>query len=79
MKSICLSSTYSDLKDHRKAVADLLRNCGYSVDAMEQYAARDERPRKACEGDVARRDVYVGVFAYRKNHFFVQSRRPADF
>ena len=65
MKSIYLSSTYSDLKDHRKAVADLLRDCGYSVDAMEQYAARDDRPRKACEEDVAKRDAYVGVFAWR--------------
>ena len=32
---------------------------------MEQYAARDERPQKACEEDVAKRDVYVGVFAWR--------------
>jgi hypothetical protein len=65
MKSIYLSSTYSDLKDHRRAVADLLRNCGYATDAMEQYAARDERPRNACEEDVAKRDIYVGVFAWR--------------
>src|SRR5215831_11323137 len=65
MKTIYLSSTYTDLKDHRKAVVGLLGDCGYSVDAMEKYASRDERPREACEKDAAERDIYVGVFAWR--------------
>jgi len=52
MKSVYLSSTYSDLTEHRRAVATLLGNVGYTVDAMEKYAARDERPRKACEEDL---------------------------
>jgi hypothetical protein len=65
MTSIYLSSTYADLSDHRRAVAEQLRKCNYAVDAMEQYAARDERPRQACEEDVAKRDVYVGLFGWR--------------
>src|SRR3954467_151847 len=75
MTSIYLSSTYSDLKDHRKAVAELLRNCGYAVDAMEQYAARDDRPREACETDVGKRDIYVGLFAWRYGYV---PDRPAN-
>ena len=65
MASIYLSSTVADLRDHRRTVAELLRNCHYAVDAMEQYAARDERPRQASENDVARRDIYVGLFGWR--------------
>jgi Domain of unknown function (DUF4062) len=65
MKSVYLSSTFSDLKDHRRAVVDLLSNCGYTVDAMEKHPARDDRPREACEKDVAQSDIYVGLFAWR--------------
>ena len=68
MKSIYLSSTYADLKDHRRAVADYLGKCHYAVDAMEQYEARDDRPRQACEEDAARRDAYVGLFGWRYGH-----------
>jgi hypothetical protein len=31
---------------------------------MEKYSARDDRPRQACEADVAKCDIYVGVFAW---------------
>jgi len=45
MKSVYISSTYEDLKDYRQPVADVLRDCGYNVDAMEKYPARDDRPK----------------------------------
>jgi hypothetical protein len=38
---IYLSSTYEDLKDHRRTVFDALRQSGYKVIAMEDYVARD--------------------------------------
>jgi hypothetical protein len=53
MKSVYVSSTYEDLKDYRRAAADSLRSCGYNVDAMEKYPARDDRPKTACEADAA--------------------------
>jgi hypothetical protein len=64
MKSIYISSTRKDLKEHLEAVAETLRRCGYNVEAMEKYPARDDRPRAACEADVAKCDIYVGIFAW---------------
>jgi hypothetical protein len=63
--TIYLSSTYQDLQDHRRAVFDALRQSGYTVIAMEDYVARDDRPARACLADVDRCDVYVGLFAFR--------------
>jgi Domain of unknown function (DUF4062) len=65
MKAVYISSTYEDLKDHRRAATDSLRNCGYNVDAMEKYPARDDRPKAACEADAANCDIYIGIFAWR--------------
>jgi hypothetical protein len=65
MSTIYLSSTYEDLKDHRAAVAQVLRRAGHTVIGMEDYAAYDERPRDKCVADVVRSDLYVGLFAWR--------------
>ena len=62
---IYLSSTYEDLKDHRRVAFEMLRKAGYEVVAMEDYVARDKRPVDACLQDVARADVYVGLFGFR--------------
>jgi Domain of unknown function (DUF4062) len=64
MKSVYISSTRKDLKEHLEAVAETLRRCGYDVEAMEKYPARDDRPRAACEADVAKCDIYAGIFAW---------------
>jgi len=68
MNRIYVSSTREDLEEYRRAVVDVLTSCGYGVDAMERYAARDDRPRSACEADVTRCDAYVGIFAWRYGH-----------
>ncbi len=65
MERVYISSTVQDLADYRLAVADVLRKCGCEVDAMEKYAARDDRPKAACEADAAKCDIYVGIFAWR--------------
>jgi hypothetical protein len=62
---IYLSSTYEDLKDHRRTVFDALRQSGYEVIAMEDYVSRDDRPLNACLKDVAESDIYVGIFGLR--------------
>jgi hypothetical protein len=49
-------------------VADVLRDCGYNVDAMEKYPARDDRPKAASEADVSNCDIYIGIFAWRYGH-----------
>lgn len=64
MSVVYISSTDKDLKDYRRRVADDLRRCGYTVDSMEKYPARDARPRNACEADAAKCDIYIGIFAW---------------
>ncbi len=65
MAKIYVSSTYSDLIEHRERVYDVLREMRYDVMAMEDYVATDERPLDRCLADVASCDVYAGVFAWR--------------
>ena len=65
MSTIYLSSTYEDLKDHRRAVYEALRKSGHDVKAMEDYVAADTRPVEQCLKDVEAADIYVGIFAFR--------------
>lgn len=57
MTTIYLSSTYEDLKDFRRAVVDALRRSNYTVRAMEDYVAGDQRPADKCLDDVASADI----------------------
>lgn len=68
MAKIYISSTYEDLKEHRKAVSEILQKAGHQVVAMETYVASDRRPLERCLGDVASCDIYVGIFAWRYGH-----------
>lgn len=65
MATIYLSSTYEDLKDHRRVVYEALRKAGHQVVAMEDYVATDQRPVEQCLKDVEKADIYVGFFAFR--------------
>ena len=66
MPSVYLSSTYEDLREQRAAVHRQLRRLdGFQVHAMEDYVARDDRPKDRCLADVEACDVYVGIFAWR--------------
>jgi hypothetical protein len=65
MARIYISSTYSDLRDHREAIARGLQRLDHHVVAMEQYVAADERPLNKCLADVAKCDLYVGIVAWR--------------
>ena len=68
MERAYISSTVEDLAGYRQAVAEALRNCGCDVESMEKYASRDDRPKKACEDDVKKCNIYVGIFAWRYGH-----------
>lgn len=65
MAKIYVSSTYSDLKEYREKVYHKLRELQHDVIAMEDYVASDQRPLDRCLKDVARSDLYIGVFAWR--------------
>ena len=62
---VYVSSTKHDLEAHRKRVIEALEEAGYDCSAMEKYPAFDERPLRFCRDDVARCDVYIGIFAHR--------------
>ena len=65
MTKVYISSTYSDLVEHRQRVYDILRKMRYDVIAMEDYVATDKRPLDKCLADVASCDVYIGILAWR--------------
>src|SRR5947208_8626035 len=67
MKSFAtfLSSTFLDLREHRKAVAAVLERLGLHVVWMERFGARPDEPMTACLGEVAGCDLFVGLYAHR--------------
>jgi hypothetical protein len=65
MARVYISSTFEDLQDYRKAVAESIHRLEHEDVAMEYYVAEDTRPLERCLKDVAACDVYVGIFAYR--------------
>jgi tetratricopeptide (TPR) repeat protein len=73
---IYVSSTYSDLVEHRQRVYDVLRKMRYDVIAMEDYVAADKRPLDKCVADVASCDLYIGIFAWRYGH--IPPGQPPD-
>jgi hypothetical protein len=73
---IYISSTYSDLVEHRQQVYDVLRKMRYDVMAMEDYVAADKRPLDKCLADVASCQIYVGIFAWR--YGYIPPGQPPD-
>ena len=65
MARIYISSTFTDLEDHRNLVSKTLRRLGHEDVAMEHYVAEDKRPVDRCLTDVASCDAYIGLFAWR--------------
>src|SRR5688572_17930731 len=65
MARIYISSTYSDLTKAHEAVYHALRQMRHDVIAMEDYVAMDQRPLDKCLADVAKCDIYIGIFAWR--------------
>jgi hypothetical protein len=65
MAKIYLSATYSDLKEFRDAVYDVLRMLRHDVIAMEDYVATDAYPLHKCLADVAACDIYIGLVGWR--------------
>jgi tetratricopeptide (TPR) repeat protein len=62
---VYVSSTFSDLQEHRQVLKQALEQSGYNVEAMERYPAFDERPLERCLDDVADCDFYVLLLAHR--------------
>jgi hypothetical protein len=65
MKTVFVSSTYQDLKEHRRQVWEVLEDFDVSVRGMEKFGARSEEPLETCINEVEQSDVYVGIIGHR--------------
>jgi HAD superfamily phosphoserine phosphatase-like hydrolase len=65
-RRVFVSSTFRDLARHRSEVRKYIRRLDALDIAMENFGARDERPRDECVRLVREEtDVFVGIYAYR--------------
>jgi hypothetical protein len=63
---VFLSSTFTDLAEHRRAVQGAIRQFGATDVSMENFGARDERPADECVRLVRQEsDLFVGIYAHR--------------
>ena len=66
MQRVFVSSTFVDLEAHRDAVLEVIARLGAVPVAMEQFGARDARPKDECLRIVREEtDVFVGIYAHR--------------
>lgn len=64
-RTVFISSTFEDLKEHRRKVWDTLEEYDVNIRGMEKFGARTEKPSKTSLAEVGQSDVYVGIIAYR--------------
>jgi hypothetical protein len=63
---VFISSTYVDLADYRETVQKAIRQLGAVDVSMENFGARDERPKDECLRLIQEEsDVFVGIYAHR--------------
>ena len=60
-----LSSTFTDLKEHRRLVIEALERLDQKVNRMEVFGARPAEPQTACLKEVEDSDLFVGIYAHR--------------
>jgi len=62
---VFLSSTYRDLIEHRRRVADAIDRLGHRILRMETFGARPEEATAASLSDVDACDIFIGVYGHR--------------
>jgi hypothetical protein len=62
---IFVSSTYTDLIDHRKAAERAINLLDQQFKGMEYFGARPEEPKAACLKEIEQADIFVGIYAHR--------------
>ena len=65
MAKIYISSTSSDLEDHRKRAYAQMRKHGHDVLTMEDYNPGTRRPIHKCREDVRDTDIYVVLIGWQ--------------
>jgi len=65
-KTVFISSTFEDLKEHRKKVWEILdKYYEVNIRGMERFGARKEAPLQTCLAEVEQSDIFVGVISCR--------------
>jgi len=63
---VFVSSTTTDLIKYRECVRDVIRQLGANDISMENFGARDERPKDECLRLIREEsDLFVGIYAHR--------------
>ena len=60
-KTIFISSTYEDLKQHREEVWKILEKHDVNVKGMENFGARKTGALETCLTEVKDSDIYIGI------------------
>jgi O-acetyl-ADP-ribose deacetylase (regulator of RNase III) len=64
-KSVFVSSTSTDLKSHRQAVRDVIKNLGLTFIGMEEFTPRAQAPADLIRRKVNEGRVYLGILGMR--------------
>jgi Domain of unknown function (DUF4062) len=63
-----VSSTFEDLKEHRREVISALRRAGIFVDPMEDWTASSDEPKKFSQSRIKDCDLCVLIVSFRRGH-----------
>ena len=75
-QTVFLSSEMGGLRDERRAIADALRELGFSVVMFEDFGGRDDDAETAYLDGVARSDIYIGLVGRRYGTMLRSGRSP---
>ncbi len=64
-RTVFISSTFEDLKTHRKEVWDRLNKYDVNIRGMEKFGARKEAPIETCLSEVEQSDIFIGIISLR--------------
>ncbi len=65
LQRVFVSSTYTDLREYRDAVQKAIRQLGSIDISMENFGAKDDRPKAECLRVIREEsDLFVGIYAY---------------
>lgn len=62
-KTVFISSTYRDLKEHRKQVWDVLQAFDVNITGMEEFGARKSTILQTCLNELELSDIYIGIIS----------------
>jgi hypothetical protein len=65
MTTIFISSTYNDLREHRKEVIDILERMKKKFSAMENFGSRTDEAVPVCREEILKCEYFIGIYAWR--------------